>query len=95
MFQIQVIQYHGAYLCLDETWFAGAEEAVKTLVSDNCGKEQETFIVNFQSVNNNTRQEADMHFNNMNLGQVLRLTLSKSYAGLKHTMFSYILVPVL
>lgn len=25
------------YLCLDEMWFAGAEEAVKTLVSDNCG----------------------------------------------------------
>lgn len=29
--------YCGAYPCLVEMWFAGAVEAVKTLVSDNYG----------------------------------------------------------
>ena len=30
-----------AYLCPGVMWFAGAEEAVNTLASDNCEKQQE------------------------------------------------------
>lgn len=34
-----------AYLCPGVMWFAGAEEAVNTLVSDNCEKGQEVKTV--------------------------------------------------
>lgn len=35
-FKVEYILNRMAYLCPSEMWFAGAEEAVNTLVSDNC-----------------------------------------------------------